>query len=545
MTFRKANITLITLISFTFVCLIAWLIIYYLVFPMPNILDLTPNSVLCYLDIYNSEKVLSDIQRSELVKHVAESPWWNSFKSTSLWNELNNELGSFQQLGIDQSIIFRLIGTHSIAGFKLDSDLSQPKINYILISELDILTRFVLSLGQIERFLSPSEYTIIKEKYNGKKITSIKSADQTYYYSFVGRAGIISNDESLIKKSLDIHKNIELGVSSMPAFRQIKSDLFLSDVSFFVNTAKLVESSKLLERYGFYPKNISVIKNSDMALGFVSHSLDEFRLNGVISYQKDSLKRLSESSDNLLFPSNCLALITHKSFNPQIIFKWLEKNVSSTFAVIGNGILPAIRESIAEAIIAPKNAESQVLPSFLLFMRVTNRTIAETAFYNLKNTLKLQDGNFDFIKTDYRNNKIYYSSYIPGVSFPIGIGYVFVKDDILLISTDEPSIKEFLDVLNGKAPSLTEQNQYKIAVPSNIGASDDIIFINLWEMAPIIEQLSRLYLFQGMITGKRSGDRVAGILADNAFIMRSWNYLGGAWNSEADKMNIKLILTRK
>ena len=163
MTFRKANITLITLISFTFLCLIAWLIIYYLVFPMPNILDLTPNNVMGYFDIYNSEKVLSDIQRSELVKRVAESPWWNSFKSTSLWNELNNELGSFQQLGIDQSIIFRLIGTHSIAGFKLDSELSQPKINYILISELDILTRLVLSLGQIERFLSPSEYSIIKE----------------------------------------------------------------------------------------------------------------------------------------------------------------------------------------------------------------------------------------------------------------------------------------------------------------------------------------------------------------------------------------------
>ncbi|MEK7398778.1 MAG: DUF3352 domain-containing protein, partial [Candidatus Poribacteria bacterium] len=307
----------------------------------------------------------------------------------------------------------------------------------------------------------------------------------------------------------------------------------------------LVESSKLLERYGFYPKNISVIKNSDMALGVVSHSLDEFRLNAVISYQKDNFKRLSESADNLLFPSNCLALITHRSFNPQIIFRWLEKNVSSTFAVISNGILPAIRESIAEAIIAPKNAESQVLPSFLLFMRVTNRTIAETALYNLKNTLKLQDGHFDFIETDYRNNKIYYSSYIPGVSFPIGIGYVFVKDDILLMATDEPSIKEFLDVLNGKAPSLTEQNQYKIAVPSNIGASDDIIFINLWEMAPIIEQLSRLYLFQGMITGKRSGDRVAVILADNAFIMRSWNYLGGAWDSEADKINIRLILTRK
>jgi hypothetical protein len=510
---------------------------------MPNMLDLTPNNVMGYLDIYNSEKVLSDIQRSELVKRVAESPWWNSFKSTSLWNELNNELGNFQQLGIDQSIIFRLIGTHSIVGFKLDSELSQPKINYILISELDILTRLVLSLGQIERFLSPSEYTIIKEKYNGKKIISIKSADQTYYYAFVGRAGIISNDESLIKKSLDIHKNIERGVSSMPAFRKIKSDLSLSDISFYVNTAKLVESSKLLERYGFYPQNISVIKNSDMALGVVSHSLDEFRLNGVISYQKDNLKKSAKSSDNLLFPSNCLALITHKSFNPKIIFKWMEKNVSPTFAVIGNGILPAIRESIAEAIIAPKNAESQVLPSFLLFMRVTNRTIAETALYNLKNTLKLQDGQFDFTETNYRNNKIYYSSYIPGVSFPIGIGYVFVKDDILLIATDEPSIKEFLDVLNGKAPSLTEQNQYKIAMPSNIGASDDIIFINLWEMAPIIEQLSRLYLFQGMITGKRSGDRIAGILADNVFIMRSWHYLGGAWNSEADKINIRLIFS--
>jgi len=543
MTLRKTNITLLIFISFTFLCLITWLIISNIVFPVPDMLNLVPNNVMGYFDVYNSGNVLSDIVKSELVRRLIQSPWWNSFKSTGLWNEVSNELGGFQQLGIDQNLIFRLIGTHSIVAFYLDSDLGQPKIKYILISELDIFTRLTMSFGQIEKFISP-EYTVTKAKYNGKAIITIKSPEETYSYAFIGRAGILSNDESLIKKSLDTYRNDEDRLSAKTDFKQAKLGLPISDVSFYLNTARLLDSSKLLERYGFNPQNVSLIRDSNMMLSAVSREAGKTRLNTVL-YQKNGLSKESAKSKNLPFPEDCLTLITHRPLDPKIIFKWMAKNISQTFATISDGISPTIRGSIAEAVVAPKSNSNQLLPSVLLYMQVRNRTIAETALYGLKNTLRLQDSQLKFTETTYKNAKITYSSYIPGVNFPIGIGYVFIKDDVLLLATDESSMQEVLDVLSGNARPLSSQNQYMNVMAPIGGLADEMAFINLREMSPILEQVSRLYLFQGMLTGSRSGERVATILADNSFIMGSWDYLGAVWNSENDNTDIKLVLTRK
>ncbi|HGE70742.1 TPA: hypothetical protein ENX78_07905, partial [Candidatus Poribacteria bacterium] len=81
MTFRKINIALIILSLSIFLFLMAWIVIYNLIFPVPNMLDLVPNNITGYFDVYDLHKVLSNVLRSEFMRRVVQSPWWANFKT--------------------------------------------------------------------------------------------------------------------------------------------------------------------------------------------------------------------------------------------------------------------------------------------------------------------------------------------------------------------------------------------------------------------------------------------------------------------------------
>jgi hypothetical protein len=177
-------------------------------------------------------------------------------------------------------------------------------------------------------------------------------------------------------------------------------------------------------------------------------------------------------------------------------------------------------------------------------MRVRNNIIAETALNDFKTSLKMQNQQIEFSETLYDGVRINYLSYLPGVSLPVGIGYAFIQSDLLVLATDMSALKSMVDVLNGKTRSIIEQTQYLNVMTPIGGTSDKVVYIKLKELYPIVEQVAKLYLYQSMITGNRKAERLAVTLADNAFILESWNYLGTVWTSDEDKMNLKITLSK-
>ncbi|MGB9595386.1 MAG: hypothetical protein ACPL7B_03815, partial [Candidatus Poribacteria bacterium] len=362
MEFKKINKILLILSLSILLFLIIWIAIYNLIFPVPNMLDLVPNDVIAYFDVYDLHKILSNFLRSEFIRRVVQSPLWANFQKTTLWNEINTEFIGFKQFGIDQGLIFRLIGKHSIIAFYLDS--KQSKIDYVLISELDIPIRLTLSFGQMRKFIS-LEYVVTKLKYKGKTITTIKSPQENYSYTFVGRVGILSNDEILVQKVLDAYKDKENRLLKKPEFIKISINLPISDVSFYANTERLLDSSSFLERYGLNYKNVPVINNSNMILGAISQAIGKTRLDIVISHRKNN--SLFKMKKALPFPKDCLALTIHRLYDPKSLFHWLAKNISSTFSIIGDEILPTINGNVAEAVVSPINSVNFL--SILLYMQ--------------------------------------------------------------------------------------------------------------------------------------------------------------------------------
>ncbi|MDQ1318468.1 MAG: hypothetical protein QG588_2130, partial [Candidatus Poribacteria bacterium] len=166
MTLKTVNRILIIYLSLVLAILIGWFIVYYIIFPMPKILDIVPDATLSYLDVSNLNESLSALQESDFVSRVTRSAWWTNFKSSRLWLELGQEIANLQQIGLERDTIIRLIGKHSIIALYVNPASDQQSLNYLLVTELDLLTRLVMASGQIERLISPS-YDIDKEKYKG------------------------------------------------------------------------------------------------------------------------------------------------------------------------------------------------------------------------------------------------------------------------------------------------------------------------------------------------------------------------------------------
>jgi len=543
---KTVNIILIIYISLVFSMLIGWFIVYYIIFPMPKIIDLVPDSTVAYIDITDLDSSLAAVQGSEFVDRVARSQWWVNFKSSRLWLELSQDIADLQQLGLDRETIMRLFGKHSIAAFYFSSASGQQNFNYLLISELDMFTRLVMASGQIERMISP-EYDLVKEKYKGIRLITVKTPDRIYIYAFAGRAGFLSSNISLVKEAIDIYKQGSHGVSGIPEFSKLTSALPVSDTSFYINAVKFQESAEVLRRYDLNLNSLSLISRISLWAGAVYHEDGKLRINNYFLYRKVSEEYVKSNTDakiNLPLPNNSLAFVIHKSLKPEYLFNWLERNVSSRFAIIRNGLLPIVHESIGEAVLAPNTSEYQIIPPLLFFMRVRNNIIAETALNDFKTSLKMQNQQIEFSETLYDGVRINYLSYLPGVSLPVGIGYAFIQSDLLVLATDMSALKSMVDVLNGKTRSIIEQTQYLNVMTPIGGTSDKVVYIKLKELYPIVEQVAKLYLYQSMITGNRKAEKLAVTLADNAFILESWNYLGTVWTSDEDKMNLKITLSK-
>jgi hypothetical protein len=542
MNLKTTNIILIVYVSLVLAILIGWLIVYYIIFPMPKILDIVPDATLSYLDVTNLNESLVAIQESDFVSRVTRSAWWTNFKSSRLWLEFGQEIANLQQIGLDRDTIVRLIGKHSIIALYANNASDQQSLNYLLVTELDLLTRLIMASGQIERLISPS-YDIDKERYKGVGLITIKTPERNYIYAFAGRAGLLSSDASIVKKAIDIYKQKGRGVSGIPELAQLTSALPISDLSFYINSVKVQESAQLLWRYGLNPSNLSLINGVNLWSGAVSRENGKLRIDNVLSYRKepkDYVKSNTDISVDLPLPNNCLAFAIHRSLKPEYLFNWLEKNVSPRFAIITKGLLMIVHESIGEAVLSPNTSEYQILPPLIFFMRVRNKDIAETALDDFKKSMTMQNPQMEFNEALYNGTKISYLSYLPGVSLPIGIGYAFIKSDILVMATDMSALKAVVDVSNGKTQSITKQSQYLSVMNSD---SSNAVFMKLKELAPVVEQVAKLYLYQSMLTGKRSAEKLALTVADNAFVLESWNYLGTVWSSDEGKLNLKFTLS--
>lgn len=539
---NRAKIIIVALLILLLLISVIFYLVYHIFFPKTPITSLIPHSTLAYVNMLNLNETVSSIERSEFIKRFVNSKLWRDIQSSPTWQEIIQQKNYLEEsVGLNRNMLMRLIGKNTVFAVTSENYIR----TFVLISELDIITRIILTSRKIEKNIA-SEYGLIKEEYKGIKFMTLKLPEQTISYSFIGRIGVLCNNPSIIKDVIDLYKQ-----KSIDKFSKMFIDIPLSNVYIYLNTQRSEEISDILRTYNININlsKLNIIKFSDAWVGMIDNQVGSLRINSLIFY-KNAYAQANNRSENskenyvLPIPGKNLMLLIHENQDPSFLFNLLSKYLAPQISLIRNELETLFTSSLAEAIVKPDITQLRMIPPLLIFLRVRNRVIAETMLNNFIFFIEKQYPNSDIQKIDYKNNRIVYIKSSPVFLLPTGIGYVLLKDNIFVMSTELYSLKDVIDTAIGKKRSFVDDKEYQNVMKLFEEKSDNKIFINLKAVTPIIDQIAKLYIWQSRLLGKKSYEKAADYLIENIIILQNWNYLGLSFKKYGNSAKLSLILNK-
>ena len=592
---RIIKITSITLLLLVIAVALAWSVLYYLVWPKPEILGLVPSTPLAYMAASKLGEILPAVEKSEFIDQAARSPLWKDFKASGLWQQAKLQKYAWErQMGasIDSEGIIQLIEKDALLAFYG----GQRSWSFLLISQVGLVTRINITSRSTKRMLA-SRYIFTTEKYRGIELMTVAAPGGKFSYGFIGRAGILSTDKSLLKEAVDLHmsgrrlrgktrnrKRSAQGLAATPGFRRLVGDLPVSDISFYVNVANIRETAGLSRtlssradaeissqlhqlmsvahridawagvgssQYGnlrfdhsfLYEDNTASIRRPLNSIDSVDHGRVKEEKTSVDKEDTSRIQVGNLANDELAVPTNCLLFMTYEILRPGFLFEVLEAAVGTDLDVAIGKLLPVLHNGAAVAVLEPNIKELQLLPVVMIILKVKNMAIAEEVLENLSGSTRIGRRQLEFVEIRHENIPINYTRLPIGMGMSIDAGYTLVGDNLLVIATDTSALEAAIDVALGKRQSLMDNEQYINVLAPILETSKGRMLLNVRSTAIMAKQAARLYAWRAKVAGEREAERIATILYQNAFILETWHYLGATFASEGDKATVKLIMS--
>ncbi len=533
-------LTILLILAVAFVILLG--VSHYLIWPKPDVLSLVPGEPLAYIAASNLDKTISAVEESEFAKQFAKSPLWSDIKSSRLGRQVHlqklawdiyweNYIGG-EPLKLDD--ILQLVKRDALLAFYGGTD-------FLLISAVDLLTLLNITWGNTEEMLV-SRYNFVMEEYKGVKLLSVKILGQEFSYGFIGRAGLLGSNKSLVKAAIDIHKDREQGLAAESGFRELTVDMPESDLSFYMNVAKSSEAYSNIDPRLRYI--LPIAEHINACVGAVSGQDGNIRLD-VRASHTSSLQHVAggnPSGDDVFVPASSMVFASSHIIEPGLPFEALRASLGVDLRSIESKLAPVLRDGVTIAFLEPKVKEFQLLPPAMFFLRVEDRSLAETTLEDIKNSLNIGGKQLEFAQETYENIPINVTKLPIGMGISLDAGYAFMGDDLLALATDVLALKAAIDVSLKKQPSLIEEKPYNDILAPMLDGSDGQVFMNLVSVAAITKQAARLYAWRSKLMGDREAEQMATMLYQNAFLLESWKYMGAVLSSQNGKINVKLVL---
>jgi hypothetical protein len=200
-----------------------------------------------------------EVPKTPLARHIARTRWWNEIK----WQLRMWELSFGVPLDVEE--LEKVAGDRSILA------LYKGKEEEVFIASV------VSSQAKLELTTSqataPKRYGISKEKYRGVNVMTVNSGfPRRFHYAFIGKLGLLSTDEKLLRRSIDLYRN---GGDSFAkrkpeiarAFRGSDLSIYLDLNALGVSSGRWVSINRHLEE--------EIISENELSLEDVSFPSDE------------------------------------------------------------------------------------------------------------------------------------------------------------------------------------------------------------------------------------------------------------------------------
>ncbi len=558
---KIVKIILITLLSLVVLVILAWCVTTYLLWPKPELLGLVPETPLAYIAASNLPLTLLDARESEFSDRLARSPIWKTSLS-KYWRGMKRQRSNWEeqmQASIDPKGIAKLVRRDAILAFYGD----QRRLDFLLISEVSTLTRMNIKSGTTEKTLK-EVYKFTKEKYRGAELITLAVPELKLSYGFIGRAGFLSTDISLVKKCVDLHKGIGQGMAAAPEYRKLTADLPESNISLHVNATKIRDAnrhpivSSLITRAKTDPlfRYLGpVAPHIDACVFTGSHQNGNLMFDVRVLYNPSTRSGGSDisthhptglsdlTSHELPVPADCLLFGLYEMLEQSVLFEIVDTVVDIDLNAASDRLLPVLQSGAAIVVLKPNLEELQVLPPVMVFLQVKDKPAAQNALEDLSRSMKARGRQLEFNETKHANATIKHAKVPIGMGLSLDAGYTFVGDDLLIMASDISALKAAVDVSLDKQPSLMKDESYTSVLNPIAEGAEGRIFVDIVSTAEIIRQAGKLYAWRAKFAGEREGEQIATTLYQNVFILEAWRYVGITFEPEDDMTSVKMVLS--
>ena len=556
---KIVKIILIALLSLAAIVILAWCVITYLVWPKPELSGLVPETPLAYIAASDLLDTLLSARESEFADRLSRSPIWKD-RLSKYWGGVKEQRQIWEkrmQASIDPKGIVKLVGKDAILALYGD----HKKLDFLLISEVSTLARMNVKSGATEKTLK-EVYEFTKEKYKGTELITLAVPELKLSYGFIGRAGLLSTDISLLRKCVDLHKGTGKGMAAAPEYKKLAIDLPESNISLHVNIAEIRRAdehplvSSLLARAKADPlfrylepiarrADACVVagslQNGNLMFGAWASYAPPTRSGGEGISQLTGLGDLTNA--RLPVPSNCLLLALYEMLNLDIVFEMMEIAIETDLGANKSRLISALHGGAAVSVLKPDLKELQILPPVMILLQVKDKSAAQNALKDLSGSMKARGRKLEFIETKHADATIRHTKVPIGMGMSLDAGYTFIGDDLLALATDVSALKAAVDVSLDRQPCLVEEEYYASVLTPIAEGAEGRAFIDIQATAKIVKQAGKLYAWRAKLAGERKAERIATLLYQNVFILEAWRYMGMAFESEDGKASVKMMLS--
>lgn len=550
---RIVKIILKILLSLVIVVILSWFVLNYLIWRKPEIQSLIPEEPLAYIAAKDLDETLSEAKNSEFIKRVVSSPYWKQLKSSSLGTLLKHQWHTWQRqmmVSIKPKGLLDLVDKDAVLAFYR----REGHLDFLLITEVSSITRINTKTGQTENMLD-EVYDFVKEKYKGIELIKLSAPQLSLSYGFIGKAGLLSTDISLLRKVVDVHRGDEKGLADMSEFSHMILDIPESDVSLYANVPKVQDVADLsfisywiartkaestLNSLETFIKHIDswIIagsgQNGDLEINIRANHTSEMKSN-------EDTASIDLFDDELPVPDDCLIFAVHETLETHDLFEMIKGTTGTNLDVIRDKLAPVLHDGAAIAILKPNIKEFQLLPPAIILLQVREKSKAQAALAELSSSLRLGERELKFDNKEYEGNTINCARIPIGMGMSLDVGYAFIGNDMLVLATDTSALEATINVSLGKQPALMENSSYN-DISSSLTNLEGHVFVDIIATADIIKQAGRLYVFRAKLAGEREAAEMATLLYQNIFTLEAWQHLGAAFGSENDRMELQLLL---
>jgi len=317
-----------------------------------------------------------------------------------------------------------------------------------------------------------------------------------------------------------------------------------SDLSFYMNVARSLKAYPLARTDPRIRHLIPAAERINAYAGIASGQDGNMRFDLWASHTS-SLKHIAirnPAEGGSSTPTNSMFFASSLMVKPGLPFRALRASLGVDLRVIESKLAPVLSDGMTVAILEPEVKEFQLIPPAMLFLRVKDKSTAESTLEDIKSSLNIGGKQLEFTQENYENIPINLTKLPIGMGISLDAGYTFIGDDLLALATDVPALKAAIDVSLNKQPSLMEEKPYNDVLAPILDGSDGQVFVNLVSVAAITKQVARLYALRSKLVGDRESEQIATMLHQNAFILETWKYMGATLISQDGKVNVKLVL---